>query len=169
MDGVTVSEKQTRLTEDFAIIEDRQERLAAVVDHARRRPPLPAAEKNDAQRVPGCVSSVWLLGSVTDDRLHLRYDAESPLVKGLVGLLVELYDGAPPAEVISTEPTILADRGLLRDLAPTRQNGLTAVRARIKSLAQYPPRHQPRLRLTVRAIGLNRSQRIAPLGDSING
>ena len=132
---MTVAEKQTQLTEDFAIIEDRQERLAAVVAHARRRPPLPADEKTDAHRVPSCISSVWLLADLTDGRLHLRYDAESPLVKGLVGLLVELYDNAPSSEVIATEPTILADLGLLQDLTPTRQNGLTAVRARIKALA----------------------------------
>ncbi|HTJ79054.1 MAG TPA: SufE family protein [Rariglobus sp.] len=133
---MTVAEKQTQLTEDFAIIEDRQERLSAVVDHARRRPPLPADEKTDAHRVPGCVSSVWLLADLTDGRLHLRYDADSPLVKGLVGLLVELYDDAPLPEIVATEPTILADLGLLQDLTPTRQNGLAAVRARIKSLAQ---------------------------------
>ena len=132
---MTVAEKQIQLIEDFAIIEDRQERLAAVVAHARRRPPLPADEKTDAHRVPGCISSVWLLATHTDGRLRLRYDAESPLVKGLVGLLVELYDNAPPAEVIATEPVILSDLGLLQDLTPTRQNGLTAVRARIKSLA----------------------------------
>ncbi len=133
---MTVAEKQTRLIEDFAIIEDRQERLAAVVAHARRRPPLPSDEKTDAHRVPGCVSSVWLLATITDGRLHLRYDAESPLVKGLVGLLVELYDNALLAEVIATEPVILSALGLLQDLTPTRQNGLTAVRARIKSLAR---------------------------------
>ncbi len=133
---MTVAEKQTQLIADFAIIEDRQERLAAVVAHARRRPALPADEKTDAHRVPGCVSSVWLLGTIADGRLRLRYDADSPLVKGLVGLLVELYDGAPPAEVLATEPVILSALGLLQDLTPTRQNGLTAVRARIKSLAQ---------------------------------
>ena len=133
---MTVAEKQTQLIEDFAIIEDRQERLAAVVAHARRRPPLPSAEKIELNRVPGCVSSVWLLGEHTDGLLRLRYDADSPLVKGLAGLLVELYDNAPPAEVIATEPVILADLGLLQDLTPTRQNGLAAVRARIKSLAQ---------------------------------
>ena len=133
---MTVSEKQAQLIEDLSFIEDRQERLAAVVAHARRRPPLPADEKTDAHRVPGCISSVWLLGTIADNRLHLRYDAESPLVKGLVGLLVELYDNAPPAEVISTEPVILSALGLLQDLTPTRQNGLLAVRARIKSLAQ---------------------------------
>ena len=132
---MTVAEKQTQLTEDFAIIEDRQERLTAVVAHARRRPPLPADEKTDAHRVPGCVSSVWLLGAITEGRLHLRYDAESPLVKGLVGLLVELYNNAPPAEVFATEPVILSELGLLQDLTPTRQNGLAAVRARIKALA----------------------------------
>ena len=130
-----VADKQTRLIEGFAIIEDRQERLAAVVAHARRRPPLPVNEKTDAHRVPGCISSVWLLGAIIDGRLHLRYDAESPLVKGLVGLLVELYDNAPPAEVIATEPVILSELGLLQDLTSTRQNGLAAVRTHIKALA----------------------------------
>jgi len=133
---VTVAEKQARLIEDFALIEDRQERLAAVVAHARRRPPLPEAEKTAPHRVPGCVSSVWLLGEHAGGRLRLRYDADSPLVKGLVGLLVELYDDAPPPEVLATEPVLLAELGLLRDLTPTRQNGLSAVRARIKTLAQ---------------------------------
>ena len=132
---MTVSEKQTRLIEDFALIEDRHERLAAVVAHARRRPHITADEKTDAHRVHGCISSVWLLGAQSDGRLHLRYDAESPLVKGLVGLLVELYDHAPPAEVLATEPELLSALGLLQDLTPTRQNGLAAVRARIKSLA----------------------------------
>lgn len=132
---MTVAEKQTRLTEDFAIIEDRQERLAAVVAHARRRAPLNASEKTEANRVPGCVSAVWLTASIADGRLQLRYDADSPLVKGLVGLLVELYDDAFPAEVIATEPTLLDDLGLLQDLSPTRRNGLASVRGQIKALA----------------------------------
>lgn len=132
---MTVSEKQTQLVEDLSFIEDRQERLAAVVDRARRRPPLPDSARTDAHRVQGCISQVWVLGELDAGVLRFSFDADSPLVKGLVALLVDLYDGAAPADIVATEPTLLADLGITRDLTPTRQNGLAAVRARIKAIA----------------------------------
>lgn len=133
---MTVSKKQSQLLDDLSVIENPQERLAAVVDRVRRRPPLPDALKTDAHRVPGCVSAVWLVGEPEGAALRLRFDAESPMVKGLVALLVDIYDGAAPADIVATEPVLLAELGLARDLTPTRQNGLAAVRARIKILAQ---------------------------------
>jgi cysteine desulfuration protein SufE len=132
---MTVAEKQARLIEDLSVIEDRQERLAAVVDRARRRPPLPDAARTDAHRVHGCISQVWVVGERRGDSLHFHFDADSPLVKGLVALLVDLYDGATPADIVATEPTLFDTLGLTRDLTPTRRNGLAAVRARIKALA----------------------------------
>lgn len=133
---MTLAEKQRALIEDLSIVDDRHERLSLVVDRSRRIPALAAADKNDTNRVPGCVSPVWLAGEIRDDRLALRFDAESPMVKALVALMVELYDGATPAEIVSTEPTLFDVLGLSRDLSPTRRNGLASVRARIKSLAE---------------------------------
>lgn len=133
---MTVSEKQAQLIEDLSFIEDRQERLAAVVDRARRRPPLPADFKTDAHRVNGCISQVWVTGELRDGALRFQFDADSPLVKGLVALLIDLYEGGAPADIIATEPVLFDQLGLSRDLTPTRQNGLIAVRAHIKALAQ---------------------------------
>jgi cysteine desulfuration protein SufE len=78
---------------------------------------------------------VWVVGERRGDSLHFHFDADSPLVKGLVALLVDLYDGATPADIVATEPTLFDTLGLTRDLTPTRRNGLAAVRARIKALA----------------------------------
>lgn len=133
---MSVSEKQAQLIEDLSFIEDRQERLAAVVDRARRRPPFPADSKTDAHRVVGCISQVWVTGELRDGALHFAFDADSPLVKGLVALLVDLYDGATPADIVATEPVLFETLGINRDLTPTRQNGLAAVRAQIKAIAQ---------------------------------
>jgi cysteine desulfuration protein SufE len=60
------------------------------------------------------------------------------MVKALVVLMVELYDGATPAEIAATEPTFFDELGLTRDLSPTRRNGLASVRARIKTIAEKP-------------------------------
>lgn len=133
---MSVSEKQAQLIEDLSFIEDRQERLASVVDRARRRPPFPADSKTDAHRVVGCISQVWVTGELRDGALHFAFDADSPLVKGLVALLVDLYDGATPADIVATEPVLFETLGINRDLTPTRQNGLAAVRAQIKAIAQ---------------------------------
>ncbi|MFA6962928.1 MAG: SufE family protein [Opitutaceae bacterium] len=132
---MTVSEKQTQLIEDLSFIEDRQERLAAVVDRARRRPVFSEAAKTDANRVHGCISQVWVTGELRDGTLHFQFDADSPLVKGLVALLIDLYEGGTPVDIAATEPILFETLGIARDLTPTRQNGLTAVRAKIKSLA----------------------------------
>lgn len=132
---MTVAEKQRQIVDDFGVIENRQERLAAIVDRARRLEPLPASARTETNRVPGCVSSVWILAEMREGRLHFRHDADSPLVRGLVALLCDTYDGGTPAEIVSVEPTFFEELDLLRDLTPTRRNGLAAVRARLKALA----------------------------------
>ncbi|MDF3058093.1 MAG: sufE [Rariglobus sp.] len=132
---MNVSERQAQLIEDLSLIEDRHERLAAVVERARRHPPLPEASRTGANRVHGCISQVWVGGELRDGALHFKFDADSPLVKGLVALLVDLYEGGAPADIVATEPVLFEQLGISRDLTPTRQNGLAAVRARIREIA----------------------------------
>ncbi len=132
---MTVAEKQRQIIEDFAIIENRQERLAAIVDRARNLQPLPSSERTEGHRVAGCVSAVWLLAETNGTRMRFRHDADSPLVRGLVALVCEIYEGGTPEEIVATEPTVLEELDLIRDLTPTRRNGLAAVRSRIKALA----------------------------------
>ena len=132
---INVADQQAQLIEDLSFIEDVQERLSAVVQrHAKAT--LPSEDKVDAHRVPGCVSSVWLVPSLRDGACHFAFDAESPMVKGLVGLLCEVYQGGPPAEVATVEPVLWQQLGFLKQLTPTRQNGLAAVRSAIRSYAQ---------------------------------
>ncbi len=137
---MTLAEKQRQLIEDYGIIPDPQERLAAVVDQARRRPPLPDIERTDVHRVQGCVSQAWVVGEVRDGRCFFRSDADSPLVRGLLVLLCDFYSDAPPAEVAATEPALLEELGLARNLSPTRLNGLRSVRAKIREFAAAVPR-----------------------------
>jgi cysteine desulfuration protein SufE len=62
------------------------------------------------------------------------------VVNGLVRLLCEVYNGATPADILASEPTLLENLDLVRDLSPTRRNGLAAVRRRLREIAaQYAP------------------------------
>jgi cysteine desulfuration protein SufE len=132
---VTLAEKQQQLIADYAIIDDPQERLAAIVDRARRSPPLPDAGRTEANRVKGCISQAWIAAELRDGGCHFRSDADSPLVRGLLKLLCDLYSGAPPAEIVATEPVLLEELGLAKNLSPTRLNGLRSVRAKIREYA----------------------------------
>ena len=135
---MNLAEKQRQLIEDYAIIPDPQERLAAVVDHARRRPPLSATERTEDNLVRGCVSLAWVVGEVRDGLCYFRSDADSPLVRGLLVLLCDFYSGATPADVAATEPALLEELGLAKNLSPTRLNGLRSVRAKIRQFATAP-------------------------------
>lgn len=135
---VTLADKQRRMIEDLAIIEDPQERLAAIVDRARRRPPLSETERTEANRVKGCVSQAWVVGEIRDGRCHFRSDADSPLVRGLLALLCDFYSDATPADVAATEPELFEQLDVARNLTPTRLNGLRSVRARIRDFAIAP-------------------------------
>lgn len=123
------------MIEDLALIEDAQERLSAIVDRARKRPPLPETERTEANRVKGCVSQAWVVGELREGRAHFRSDADSPLVRGLLALLCDFYSDASPVDVAATEPELFEQLGVARNLTPTRLNGLRSVRAKIRDFA----------------------------------
>ncbi len=131
-----LTRKLDQLVADLALLDDLQERLALVVDRARRVPPLPPAQRIDAHRVHGCVSVVWLVAEQREGVCHFRGDAESPLVRGLVVLTCEFFSGFPPAALANTTVDPLEALGLTGNLSPTRRNGLAAVRQAIRAFAQ---------------------------------
>ena len=93
--------------------------------------------RTEAHRVLGCISAVWLTAELRPDgSLAFHADADSPLVRGLVVGLADFFSGATPAEIAASDADPLATLELLANLSPTRRNGLTAVRQRIRTLAQ---------------------------------
>jgi cysteine desulfuration protein SufE len=132
---VSVAEKQLQLFETYSSFPDRQERLAAIVERGRRGVPFPSEKRIPCNRVPGCISAVWVSSELAAGLLFFAAEAEAPVVNGFVRLLCELYDGASPADIVTSEPTLLDELDLVRDLSPTRRNGLKAVRARLKEIA----------------------------------
>lgn len=128
--------KLADLTATFADLADQQERMALAADWGRRLKPLSPAERVDAYRVRACISPVWLVGELVSGQCFFRAEAESPVVKGLLGLLCEFYSGVNPQEIAEAKENPLEALGLLRDLSPTRRNGLAGARAVIQAFAR---------------------------------
>ena len=133
---VILAEKQQQLSNDYGAIDDDHERLAAVVDRARHRSAFSAAERTDANRVRGCVSPVWLISELRGGRCYFRSDADGPVVKGLVALLCDFFSEAMPAEIIASKMDPVQDLDLIRNLSPTRRNGLASAKNAILDFAR---------------------------------
>ena len=132
---MSLAEKQSRIVARLSLIEDAHERLAALMSRAKKIPAPDPAQLIEENRLQGCQSRVWLAGECSDGACRWRMDSEAPMVKGLVGLLCELFEGAAPEEVIAFEPTLIEDLGIARMISGTRLAGLASVRMRMRQLA----------------------------------
>lgn len=127
------------LAENFALLDDWEDRYRYVIDLGRKLPPFPEALKTDALKVRGCMSQVWLMpGRAANDNSRFAFaaDSDAHIVKGLIAVLAILFSGKTPAEVAATDAeAALRDLGLEQHLSPSRRNGLVAMVAKIKAHA----------------------------------
>ena len=112
------------------------DRYGFIIELGRKLPAFPQDWQNDAHRVPGCQSQVWMEAAVRDGRMFLAGASDAAIVSGLVALLLRVYSGRPPAEVLATDPGFLKDLGLMEALSTNRGNGIAAMARRIRDVAQ---------------------------------
>jgi cysteine desulfuration protein SufE len=123
---------------EFDMLGDWEERYRHVIDLGRALEPLAPAEHTDAHKVRGCASQVWLVSARdAGGALHFRGDSDAHIVRGLIAILLRLYDGRAPAEVLAFDARAGFDRlGLPGALSRQRSNGLFSMVERIRQEAQ---------------------------------
>jgi cysteine desulfuration protein SufE len=121
--------------EELAVFDDWMDRYQFIIELGRKLPVFPAAWSDDAHRVPGCQSRVWMEGALQDGRLYLAGISDAAIVAGLIALLLRVYSGRPPAEIVATDPVFLKDLGLIEALSTSRGNGIAAMTRKIRELA----------------------------------
>lgn len=133
--AMSLTEKRDKLVSDLQFFDDPQDRLAFVIDAAKKRPPLPDEFKTDDYKIEGCLSNLWFVPEFREGRCWFRSDGDSMIVKGIAGLLTEFYSGEPPSEVLKVDPSFLAQAGITQHLSQNRKNGLGRVWQRIQRFA----------------------------------
>jgi cysteine desulfuration protein SufE len=96
-----IEETLADLIEDFEVLEDWEQRIAYVIDLGKDLSPLPDADRIEANKVPGCAAQVWLATGRDGDLLTFRADSDSAISKGNVALLLRLYSGRAPADILA--------------------------------------------------------------------
>lgn len=131
----TAAEAIAAIGEELGMFDDWMDRYQFIIELGRKLPPFPDAWADDAHRVPGCQSQVWMEAQLRDGRLFLAGASDAAIVSGLVALVLRVYSGRSPAEILATDPVFLKDLGLLEALSTNRGNGIASMARKIRQRA----------------------------------
>ena len=123
------------LKEEFSSCGSWEDRYKKVIDLGKKLPELAEEHKIEKNKVKGCQSQVWLVASLDEGKIQLSADSDAVIVKGLIALLLEVYSGLKPDEVLGSSPEFLADLGFKENLSPSRTNGLFSMVKQIQYFA----------------------------------
>lgn len=129
------------IVEDFAFLEDWDERYRYIIELGRGMPAFDDANRTPEYRVEGCVSQVWLVPRVERDaeggvRVHFDGDSDAHITRGLIAILRTLFSGRTAKEIGAIDAAeALGQLDLSSHISPQRSNGLQAMVKRIQYLA----------------------------------
>ncbi len=134
----TIDNDLAELVEEFDLLGDWEERYRYVIELGKDLAPLTDGERNDANKVRGCASQVWL---VTEPQpggaVVFRGDSDAHIVRGLIAVLLRLFSGRRPDEIVAFDVKAAFDRlGLAGHLSAQRSNGLASMATRIRRDAE---------------------------------
>lgn len=140
MHMASVDEAIQDLVDEFALLPDWEERISHVIELARSLEPLDESERVEANRVRGCASQVWLVSerrAEAPEKLFFRGESDAHLVRGEIAMLMRVFSGRTPIEILGVDPQALFERlGLKEALTAQRSNGLFAMIKRIQDEAR---------------------------------
>ncbi|MES1022476.1 SufE family protein [Gloeocapsa sp. BRSZ] len=124
-----------RVVQRFQRLSNPKQRYEQLVWYAKRLKEFPEADKVPENKVPGCVSQVYITAGLDQGKVWYQGDSDSALVKGLVAVLVEGLSGLSPEEILKVSPEFIKDTGLNASLTPSRSNGFYNIFQKMKEKA----------------------------------
>jgi cysteine desulfuration protein SufE len=131
----TAADAIAAIGDELGVFDDWMDRYQFIIELGRKLPPYPAAWADDAHRVPGCQSRVWMEVERRGDALFLAGASDAAIVSGLVALLLRVYSGRTAKEILATDPGFLKDLGLIEALSTNRGNGIASMARKIREMA----------------------------------
>ncbi len=132
---MTIKELQEEIIDEFSMFEDWMERYEYIIDLGKSLPLIDTTYKIDQNLIKGCQSKVWLHSELQDGKLIFTADSDAILTKGIVALLLRVFNEQDPASIIAAEMSFIDKIELKEHLSPTRANGLVSMIKQIKLYA----------------------------------
>lgn len=132
---MTINEVQEQIIEEFDLFEEPMERYDYLIDIGKKLPDLDERYKIEENVVKGCQSTVWLYGYEENGKVYFEADSNTVITKGIVGLLVRVFSGHLPQEILDADLYFIEKIDLRSHLSSQRSNGLNAMLKQIKLYA----------------------------------
>lgn len=132
---MTIEEIQEEIIEEFDMFDDWMQRYEYIIESGKSLRTIEEELKDETHLIKGCQSKVWLHGERDNGVLRFTADSDAILTKGIIALLLRVYSGQKPKDILDAEPYFIDRIGLKEHLSPTRANGLLSMVKHIKLLA----------------------------------
>jgi cysteine desulfuration protein SufE len=132
---MTIQEKQQEIIDEFSIYNDWMEKYEYIIELGKELPIISSELKTKDRLIEGCQSQVWLDANIVDGKVQFTADSDAIITKGIIGLLIRVYNNETADEILKNEPFFIQEIGLQEHLSPTRSNGLASMVKNIKLLA----------------------------------
>lgn len=139
---MSIKELQEEIIDEFSMFDDWMQRYEYIIELGKSLPLIDAGHKTDENLIKGCQSRVWLHAGLEDGKVVYTADSDAILTKGIVALLLRVFSGQTPKEILDADTSFIDEIGLKEHLSPTRANGLVSM---IKQLKLYALAFQSKL------------------------
>ena len=128
---------QDAIIEEFAMFDDWLDKYDYIISLSDSLPEIDPQKRTDKYLIEGCQSRVWVSSEIKDGKMFYSADSDAIITKGIISLLIGLYSGRTPQEILSSDFSVVEKIGLKENLSPTRANGLVSMIAKIREIAYH--------------------------------
>lgn len=133
---ISLKERQAEVIDEFSMYEEWLDKYEYLIELGKNLEPFPEDKKTEDKLIKGCQSRVWLDSELKGGAIVFTADSDALITKGIISLLVSVYSGRTPEELLEDDFSFIEKIGLKENLSPTRANGLVSMLARIRETAE---------------------------------
>lgn len=131
----SLKEAEDAIVDEFSMFDEWLDKYELLISLGKNLKPYPEEKRTDDNLIKGCQSRVWLDCEIKDGCIYMNADSDAIITKGIISLLVDLYSGRTPQEILSSDFSVVDRIGLRENLSPTRANGLVSMIEKIREVA----------------------------------
>ena len=131
----TLQDVENEIIDEFSLFDDWLDKYEYIIELGKALKEYPEDRKTDDRLVKGCQSRVWIDFKIQDGKIFFNADSDAIITKGIISLLIRIYSGRTPQEILSSDFSVVEKIGLKENLSPTRANGLVSMIQMIREIA----------------------------------
>ena len=132
---MTIQEIEDQIVSEFSMFDDWMDKYSYLIEIGSSMPSMNEVYKTEDNLIKGCQSQVWFHAEMRDGLLYFEADSDAIITKGIAGLLVRVFSGQRPRDIVDADLHFIDAIGLMQHLSPTRSNGLLSMIKQIKYYA----------------------------------